>query len=238
MRKASTLIGLMLFALGASARAQEPAPAPASATPPPAVVVVPVVPVAAPAPGPTVVQPAEGPAEFPRRRLELGVAFIPIGVGSITTSGGASTITSDALFAYGVGLSVSYRVFAGLTLGFAPQAIFNVGYKPQGGAAAAPAGKEYDLLARIAYLLPLAESIAVYGELLPGYSKLSGVGSGAPNGLVLAFDVGVQMGLSDRLFVNIGGGYQWGFQKVAIMNMKYDNNVDFVRAQVAVGTRF
>jgi hypothetical protein len=234
MRKASTLIGLMLFALGASARAQEPAPG--SPTPPPAVVVVPVVPVAAPAP--TVVQPAERPAEFPRRRLELGVAFIPIGVGSITTSGGASTITSDALFAYGVGLSVSYRVFAGLTLGLAPQAIFNVGYKPEGGAAAAPAGKEYDLLARIAYLLPLAESIAVYGELLPGYSKLSGVGSGAPNGLVLAFDVGVQMGLSDRLFVNIGGGYQWGFQKVSIMGMKYDNNVDFVRAQIAVGTRF
>lgn len=237
MRKASTLVGLTLIALGASARAQEPAPAPAPPAPPPAVVVVPVVPVPPPPATVAVAEPAAAPAEFPHRRLELALAFLPMGVGSITTSGGATSVTSDALFAYGVGLDVSYRVIAGLTLGIAPQAIFNVGYKPSGGAEAST-GKEFDLLARIAYLQPLAETIAVYGEVLPGYSKLSGVGSGSPNGLIVAFDVGVQMGVSDRLFVNIGGGYQWGFQKVSIMNMKYDNNVDFVRAQIAIGTRF
>jgi Outer membrane protein beta-barrel domain len=237
MRKASTLVGLMLIALGASARAEETAPAPAP--PPPAIVIVPVVPVPPPAPA-AVVEAAPVPIELSPRRLEVGVTFLGMAAGSLTTPAGAMTLTDDALFAYGVSLSVSYRIIAGLSLGFAPQAIFNVGYKQVGAFGGAPpaAQKEYDLMARIAYAIPVAEAVTLYGEVLPGYSKLGQSSGGNSAGPVVAFDVGLSMAMTDRLFVNLGGGYQRGFQSLTVMNTTYDARVNFARVQLGVGTRF
>jgi hypothetical protein len=239
MRKASTLVGLMLIALGTSARAEETAPAPAPPAPPPAVVVVPVVPVLPPPPPPTVkVEAAPVPIELSPRRLEVGVSLLGMAAGQLT--GGTPTTTDDAKFAYGVSLSVSYRIIAGLSLGLAPQAIFNVGYKQAGafGGTPPPAQKEYDLMARIAYTIPVAESVAVYGEVLPGFSQLAQAGGGNAAGAVIAFDVGLSMDMSDRLFVNLGGGYQHGFQSLTVMNTTYEARASFARVQLGVGTRF
>ncbi|HTR19418.1 MAG TPA: hypothetical protein VMH88_01080 [Gemmatimonadales bacterium] len=237
MRKATTLVGLMLLALGASARAEESAPVPAA--PPPPVVIVPVVPV--PPPPVVVTPPPAVPIELPLRRLEVGVSFLGMAAGSLTTPSGATTASADALFAYGVSLSVSYRVIAGLTLGIAPQAIFNVGYKqdPGGFGGAPPAAtKEYDLMARIAYLVPVAEAVTLYAEVLPGFSQLGQSGGGNASGPVVAFDVGAAMDMTERLFINLGFGYQKGFQSLKVMDTTYDSRVNFVRAQLGVGTRF
>ena len=236
MRKASTLVGLMLIALGTSARAEESAPA--APARPPAVVIVPVVPVPPPT---TVVEAAPVPIELPARRLEVGVTFLGMAAGQLTTPGGASTVTADALFAYGVSLAVSYRIIAGLSLGIAPQAIFNVGYKedPGGFGGAPPAAtKEYDLLARIAYMVPVAEGVNLYGEVLPGYSKLGQASGGNSAGPVVAFDVGLSMDMTERVFTSVGFGYQVGFQSLTGMNTTYDSRSTFVRAQLGVGTRF
>src|SRR5580765_720705 len=117
MRTASTLVGLTLVALGAGARAEDGVPA----APPGAPAIL------APAPAETVVAPVllAPPPEPPARRLEVGVAFLPMAVGKITAPIGTKEVTGDASFAYGVGLSASYKIIAGLGVGLAPQAIFN-----------------------------------------------------------------------------------------------------------------
>jgi hypothetical protein len=238
MRKASTLVSLMLIALGASARAEETAPAPVSPAPPPAVVIVPVVPAPAPPAPAAVAVAAPVPIQLSPRRLEVAVSALGMAAGQLT--GGTTAVTDDAKFAYGVSLSVSYRIIAGLSLGIAPQAIFNVGYKQAGafGGAPPPAQKEYDLMARIAYTIPLVESVAFYGEVLPGVSQLAQAGGGNATGPVIAFDVGLSMDMSDRLFVNLGGGYQHGFQSLTVMNTTYEARSSFARVQLGVGTRF
>ena len=104
MRKASTLVGLILVVLGARAHAQDFAP------------------LAPPA----------------RRGLEVGLAVLPMALGKLTLPIGASEVTSDASFAYGVGVTVSRRVIAGLSLGLVPQVIFNVQDKVNPSQLAAP----------------------------------------------------------------------------------------------------
>jgi hypothetical protein len=230
MRKASTLVGLTLIALGAAARAEVPA-AP-----------VPAPPVAAPAPAPVdvAVAPAPAPAAVGRaRRIELGLAFLPMAFGKITSPFGTKEITGGASFAYGGSFALSYRVFAGLSLGFAPQAIFNVQYKVYPSQLMAPgAATEYDLLARVGYTIPIVESVAVYAELLPGYSIIALQGASPAKGLMLAMGGGVAMDMTDRVFANIGAGYQVGFQSVSQMGMTLDNNSRYLRVALGGGVRF
>jgi hypothetical protein len=238
MRKASTLIGLILVALATSARAQEPAP-PAPPPPPPVVVVV-------PAPTPPVVEVVSGPnaawpPPFPERRLEVGLSFLPMAEGKFTTPIGsaASDVTAGMAFAYGVGLVASYRVLAGLSVGLAPQIIWNVKYKVYPiQATAPPTATEYDLMARIAYTQPLAESVSIYAEVLPGYSKISQPGGDAANGLVVAVGGGFLMDMGPRAFATLGGGYQFGFQKVPSPTGSLDNYTRYVRVVLGGGVRF
>src|SRR5947209_1201675 len=70
------------------------------------------------------------------RRVQLGLSLLPMGVGRFTASPGGMTTTADAAFTAGVGVSASYVVLRGLSIGLAPQAIFNVKPKEDPGAAA------------------------------------------------------------------------------------------------------
>ena len=150
-------------------------------------------------------------------------------VGKITAPIGAKEITGDASFAYGVGLSASYRIIAGLGLGIAPQAIFNVNYKVNPSQLMAPpAATEYDVMARVAYTLPIVDTIAVYAEALPGYSIISLPGTSPAKGFVLAVGGGVAMDLGDRGFVNLGAGYQIGFQSLTVAGDKVDTRTRYV----------
>jgi hypothetical protein len=243
MRKASTLIGLILVTLAASARAQEPAPAtpaPAPAPPPAVVVVVPAVP-------PPVVEVAPGsartpwPPPFPERRIEVGLSFLPMAAGKFTTPIGPASadVTAGMSFAYGAGLVATYRLIAGLSVGLAPQIVWNVKYKVYPVQATAPAtATEYDLMVRVAYTQPLAEGVAVYGEALPGYSKISQPGGDAANGLVVNLGAGFVMDLGPRAFANLGGGYQLGFQKLSTPTGALDNYTRYVRVVLGGGVRF
>jgi hypothetical protein len=237
MRKASTLIGLTLVALGAAARAEDQVPAappPTAAAPAPAAATVDPFPSAAVvAPGP------DAPPVPPPRRIKVGLSFLPMGFGKVTTPIGGTAITGDALFTYGFGLLASYRVIAGLELGIAPQIIYNVNYKAYPSVIAAPpAAKETDLMARVAYTFPVVETIGLYLEALPGYSTISQSGSSSAKGFVLGLGGGVVMDVTDRIFATLGGGYQLGFQSVKVSGTNLDDRTRYVRANLGGGFRF
>jgi Outer membrane protein beta-barrel domain len=230
MRKASTLIGLTLVALGAGARAEE---IPPPAAPPPVAVLNP------PPPAMMVATIPDLPPGFPARRIKVGLSFLPMGIGKLTTPIGGTPTEGDAAFAYAFGLSASYRVIAGLELGIAPQILYNVNYKVYpSDIMAPPASKETDLMARVAYTFPVVETIGLYVDALPGYSIINQPGSPSAKGFVLALDAGVEMSLTDRIFVDLGGGYQFGFQSVTVSGTKLDDRVRYVRVNLGGGVRF
>lgn len=231
MRKASTCIGLTLIALGATAHAQESAPA-----------AEPVAPVTRPAPAPATAVVAAEPAPvlpaYPKRRLDLGASFLGMGLGTMTVPGAGGPVSGDALFGYGVGISVNYRVIAGLSVGVMPQAIFDVNSKKNlAGVGINKTSTEYDFMARIAYTLPLFDTLSLYAEALPGYSMKSG--DKWSKGFVLAVGGGLSLGLSERTFANIGGGYQMGYQSISLSaTSKVENRESYVRLAVGGGVRF
>jgi hypothetical protein len=235
MRTTSTLVGLTLLALAATARAEEAAPAPATAAPPAGDVV------AAPVPMPAVGEAEALPQAGARhRKLQLGLSFLPMAMGKYTYSDTFdTTATSDAYFAYGIGLSVSYEVLLpGLYVGFAPQAILNLQPKPSDADYVA-AMKEYDAMARLAYLLPLADTITVYAEGLGGYSLiLPSDGGAASKGLVLAFGAGVAVDMTDRFFINLGAGYQMGYQNQTSGIHQLQMRANYVRVAMGGGVKF
>jgi hypothetical protein len=219
MRKASTLIGLTLVALGTGARAEDRAPLPAAPT----------AAVADSSPAP---QPSESP------RFRIGLSFLPMGLGKITTPINGLPTQGDASFAYGFGLAVDYRIFAGFSAGIAPQFIYNVNYKvnpnPLG---AAPAVKQSDYMLRLAYTFPVVETIGVYLEALPGYSSFPVPGASAA-GFVFALGAGADMELTNLIFATLGAGYEWGFQSFTMAGDKFDARTSYVRVNLGGGVRF
>jgi hypothetical protein len=235
MLKLSTLVGLTLFALASPASAGEAAPSDAKSpsadtekAPGPAAAEAP----AAPAiEVDTTAQPPES-----KRKLQVALSFLPMAMGKYEYSQGPlKTVSADAAFAYGVSLSVGYEVLSHLVVGLAPQVISNVKEKAPT-LEDAETSKEIDLMARVTYLLPVGENTVVYAEFLPGYSLIRS--AAAPNGLVMAFGAGVAIELTDRFFVNVGGGYQLGFQKWKEGANTYDTRTKFVRVALGGGVKF
>ncbi len=232
MRKVSTLVGLILFALAGMARAEEAAPAASGA------------PAAAPPAGESAAAPASASADIKSapaaeasaaepsaakpRNLQVGIAFVPMAAGKVTIAPTGEPEQSDAAFAYGLGLSIDYTIFAGVSLGFAPQFALNVKAKSGEGLTA----KQADLLLRLAYTYVFVDGIRAYAEVLPGYSIILSDDRGL--GLVLAFGAGVVMDVSERAFVNVGAGYEMGFQKFS----GRDDSTTFVRVTLGGGMRF
>ena len=211
MRKISALVVLGLLAAAATARAEEGAPAAVEATSSPGV----------------------------HRKLQLGLSFLPMAVGKFTYADSfTSTATQDAHFAYGVGLSASYEVLRGLLVGLAPQAIFAVQPKPIEGLDTLPM-KEFDFMARVAYAYRVIETIAVYAEALPGFSLIVPSDDAAVSkGLVLGFGVGCTADMTASTFVNIGAGYQIGFQSQTEGIHTNELRTRYVRVAIGGGVRF
>src|SRR5437762_3303383 len=219
MRKASTLVGLAVLtsvALGATARAQETA----------SVVTTP--------------EPAR------HRRIEVGVSFLPMSLGNLTQTPGGFETTVDAKLAPGVSLAAGYEVLVpngfvpGVVVGIAPQVIWDVQWKE------APQGldihkyREDDFMARVAVGWTLAETLRLYVEVLPGYSRLVPVGFDGRNasGFVIAGGFGAAMDLGDRMFASLGGGFQKGYQKLPSEDLNAKNGTEFVRITLGIGARF
>lgn len=162
-----------------------------------------------------------------------------MGMGTYTFSDTyTTTASSDAYFAYGFGLSAGYEVLPGLVVGIAPQVIFNVQPKPSDAAYPAVA-RQYDLMARVAYEYRMVDTISVYAEVLPGFSRIAPSDDSSPSsGLVLAFGAGCTMDMTDRFFVRIGGGYQMGFQSQTQGVHQMELRTKYVRAAMGGGVRF
>jgi hypothetical protein len=243
MRKASTLVGLTLFALAPTASAQEAAPAAAAPAPhpgdAPAVLEPPPAPAPAPVGAPSAANVAATPAPAPaqptaaRRKLEIGLSFLPMAMGKFTYTPAGQPKTVDAGFAYGAALSVGYEVLPGLIVGLVPQYIYNVKDKT-----ASESAKELDLFARVAYAYRPVDTIAVYAEVLPGWSKILPPAGIAPTGFVLAFGAGSTMEITSRSFVNLGLGYQIGFQNRPENGLSLETRTKYVRVTMGGGVRF
>jgi hypothetical protein len=223
------LVGLILVAQAATARGQEAAPT-AAAAPSAGVAAAPV-----PPSSPSV------PDLPPRpKRMELALSILPMSMGRFTTSPGGVTSSMDAPFAYGFGVSFGYAVLPGLTVGLAPQAIFNVNAKTDasGNPNTLPASKQFDVMARIAYAYPMVDSISVYAEFLPGYSLILPPDGDKPKGFVLGFGAGATMNMTDRVFASLGAGYQLGYQKLQQLGMQADTSTRYLRMALSGGVRF
>ena len=244
MRKVSTLLGLTLFALASTTSAQEAAPAADTAAPPPGAPAADSKPepaTATPPAGNAVQSPAPAAAQpaASRRKIQVGLSFLPMAAGKYTFSDTFTTTAStDAYFAAGVGLSVGYEVLPGLVVGVAPQVIFNVQPKPMDAANPAVA-REYDLMARVAYGFRVGDTFSVYAEVLPGYSRIAPSDDTSPSdGLVLALGAGCTMDMTDRFFLNLGGGYQMGFQSQTTGVHQMELRTKYVRVAMGGGVKF
>jgi opacity protein-like surface antigen len=175
--------------------------------------------------------------------LQIGVAFLPMLLGKVATGPSGSDTSSNLDFAYGVGLSFGYSVLAGLSVGIAPQAIFHLGSKDSAGYRVIDSEKEYDLMARIAYAYTVVPRLDVYAEVLPGYSFVTYSeiiqGSQAPkaHGVVLGGGLGAAFAITERLFANVGVGYQQGFQVSHGIGDR-DVKTKFVRVALGGGVKF
>jgi opacity protein-like surface antigen len=164
-------------------------------------------------------------------------------LGKVATGPSGSNTSSNLDFAYGVGLSLGYRVLAGLSVGIAPQVVIHLTSKDSAGYSVIDAEKEYDLMARIAYAYTVAPKLDVYAEVLPGYSLVTYnkivLGSQPPRarGMVLGGGLGAAFAITERLFANVGVGYQQGFQTSHGIS---DREVEtkFIRIALGGGVKF
>jgi hypothetical protein len=170
------------------------------------------------------------------RKLQVGLSFLPMGMGKYIYSPDAASapVKSDASFAYGVGLSAGYEIIPHLVVGVAPQVIFNVVEKaPE---IASQAVRQYDVMARVAYVLPVAAGTSVFAEALPGFSLITN--EAGSKGFVLAVGVGATVDVSERVFVSLAGGYQVGFQSWKAGSNTFQTRTRYVRAALGAGMRF
>jgi len=178
-----------------------------------------------------------GPVSAKPGKLQVGLSFLPMAKGRYIYSPDTQhTTNAEASFAYGAALSVSYEVMNHVFVGLAPQVIYNVREKDPENVADTQAVKEYDVMARLAYVLPVTEGTSVYAEVLPGYSLI--MNDAGAKGLVVAAGIGATMDMTDRIFVNMGAGYQVGFQSWKEGNNSYQTRTRYVRAALGGGVRF
>jgi hypothetical protein len=220
MCTARWLVGASVVALASAARAQAPAPAAPAPVPPDAGLA------AAPAFAPPPAAPAE-----PKRRLQIGLSFLPMARGKLTASAAGMSNTVDGAFAYGIGLSAGYEVIPGLIVGLAPQVIFNG--KPKD--SPADGGKQWDVMARVAYAYTIPEIITLYAEVLPGYSIFYPPGTSSSKGLIVAAGIGAAVDITQQVFVNLGVGYQMGFQS---QTATADYQTNYIRVALGGGVKF
>jgi hypothetical protein len=93
-------------------------------------------------------------------------------------------------------------------------------------------------MARVEYEFPIVDTITLYAEALPGYSLIAISGASAAKGPILALGGGASMDMSDRIFLNLGVGYELGFQSLSFASMVRDYRTQYVRVALGVGARF
>ncbi|HEX2657801.1 MAG TPA: hypothetical protein VHU40_06000 [Polyangia bacterium] len=193
--------------------------------------------VIAPAPAATTTVVAGDVAAPVHRKLHLGLSALAMGLGKYRyTSGSDEVVSSDAAFAYGLALSVGYEVIPHLVVGLVPQVIFHVQEKVPEIAGTSPPVQEWDVFARVAYEHDVVEGTQVFAELLPGVSTIRN--QSGPFGFVMGVGVGARMAVSERAFVNLGAGYQLGFQRWKEGVNTLEASTRYVRVALGGGVKF
>ncbi len=206
-----------------------------------------------PSPSPTDSPPSDGEvlaAEQPRPtpgpgegRVEIAVSFLPMLLGRVVTNLNGPDTSFDLDAGYGLSLALAVRIFAGLSLGLAPQVVFHLSAKDAAGYTVIDSEREYDLMARIAYAYGVIPRLKVYAELLPGYSLVTYhmivLGAQAPNarGTVFGGGLGAAYAIDDRFFAKVGIGYQVGSQ-ISHGIRDVDLETSFLRLDLGGGVRF
>jgi hypothetical protein len=196
--------------------ARNPAPAPAvvaiTAAPPP------------PAPEPPpVFQATSG--------LGLGFRFSLLG-----TVQGSDAEGSDQMEpAYGFSPFIDVAVGRLVMLGAGATLSFNV--RPF--SERAPARK-FDLVARIAGVVPLGQKLRLFGRFSPGYSRIILLSSQAnrtqnPYGFVLGFEGGADILLTPGIFVTAGVAYDAGFHSQRLAFRARDSQTRYLQLFGALG---
>ena len=189
-------------------------------------------------------------APAPHRRLQLGLSFLPMSLGKFKSSYGGMPADLDAAIAPGFAISVGYEIVRGLSVGLAPQVALQrqAQGRPDHDRSGRVEGDRCD--GAVAYAYQIVDTIALYGEALPGYSLVQPKTGDIAKGAVFAFGVGAIMDLTDRTFVSLAGGYQWGFQSrtdtahfvmdgMPVVTMtKTDVAFSYYRVALGVGARF
>ncbi|HJX64960.1 MAG TPA: outer membrane beta-barrel protein [Polyangia bacterium] len=194
----------------------------------------------APAPAPA---PEAAPVAASESKFQVGVAFLPILLGKYKMSGGGMNESQDLKFAYGFGITAGYTVIPGLSVGLAPQLI--LGLKPDVAGAPSDSATELDIMARIAYAYHVIPALAIYAEVMPGYSIImipdswkGGVSMDSAKGFVFAGGVGAAYDINEMFFVNLAVGYQIGFQSTSVMSTSVDMKTSALRIAVGGGVKF
>lgn len=186
---------------------------------------------------------AHAQEEVQARRIQIGAAVLPMLLGRVTAGPSGETVSSKLDATYGIGLWFGYEVVRGLSVGVAPQVVFHVNGKDSDGYSVLESEKEYDLMARVAYARAVAPKLDVYAELLPGYAIVTydriimGLPAPLARGIVLGGGVGAMLAVTDRVFANIGLGYQLGFQRSS-GSRDVDVRTRFLRIALGGGVRF
>ncbi len=121
-------------------------------------------------------------------------------------------------------------------VGLSPQMLFNVKEKDPAIKTEGDTGvSEIDALVRLAYEYPVVETIRVYAEALPGYSLIRN--NAGSKGFIMAVGLGTAMDIADRYFLNVGAGYQIGYQKWTEGSNTYDTSTRFIRVVLGGGIR-
>jgi hypothetical protein len=228
MRNSALIVALVFLAPLSTARAQEEAP------------VSPVTEPTTPSAESTLAPTGAG---TPASNFQVGVAFLPMLLGKVATGPSGNDTSSNLDFAYGLGLSVAYRVVYGLSVGVAPQAVFHLSSKDSAGYSVIDSEKEYDLMARIAYAYSVSPKVDIYAEVLPGYSFVTYnailQGSKAPkaHGVVVGGGLGAALAITERFYANVGLGYQQGFQTSHGISDR-DVKTRFLRIAFGGGVKF
>lgn len=176
------------------------------------------------------------------KRFRLGIDLLPVLAAKVETGTHGNNTSSDLDTTYGLCLSAGFRILAGLSAGVAPQVIFHLSGKDSAGYSTLDSETEYDLMARIAYMQAIGPKVAVYAELMPGFSIVTydriTVGSHPPSakGFVVGGGFGAAFDITDRFFINGGIGYQQGFQRSSGI-IDTDVKTRFVRIVVGGGAK-
>jgi opacity protein-like surface antigen len=177
------------------------------------------------------------------KKVSVGAQIDLLPAGTLTLDAPGLNVSSDAGFAYGVGLNASYDLTPNISIGLAPRIIFNIVAKDARDDA--PVGKEYDLRARVTAHFPLIDKLQIFGFAAPGYSFLTDTNDKTdnPSGFVLAFGGGATYDLAPNLFLTGEVGYQLGFQSVTAKDLSgkditIDETTDYLSIGLGGGTRF